>query len=197
MRVEAWTGRYSGKRGSETLSCHTRSVGANSDAPTESRPRHHKMAIFPVSDVITGWILAALTAPIAMPITLERDIPRRRFLARVTGLLTIEEALEFLRTARGDPEMATWPLIFDARGATTTVTTDEVASIVDATQEVRGTSTIPRGHVAIIADDERLFERFCLYETRLFAMGIRIVRVFRDCDDAERWLEVMHATRYF
>jgi hypothetical protein len=132
-----------------------------------------------------------------MAITLERDIPRRRFLARATGVLTIADAVAFLRTARGDPEIATWPLIFDARGTTTTVTTDEVESVVDATQEVRGTSTIPRGHVAIIADDDRLFERFCLYETRLFAMGIRIMRVFRDCDQAERWLEVMHATRYF
>jgi heme A synthase len=132
-----------------------------------------------------------------MPISLERDIRRHRFLARATGVLTIADALEFLRTARGDPEAATWPLIFDARGATTTLTTDEVASVVDATQEIRGTGTIPRGHVAIVADDDRLFERFCLYETRLFAMGIRIVRVFRDCDEAERWLEVMHVTRYF
>jgi hypothetical protein len=132
-----------------------------------------------------------------MPISLERDIPRRRFLARATGVLTLADALEFLRTARADPETATWPLIFDARGTTTTVTTDEVESVVDATQEIRGASTIPRGHVAIIADDERMFERFCLYETRLFAIGIRILRVFRDCDEAERWLDVMHATRYF
>ena len=132
-----------------------------------------------------------------MPISLERDIPRRRLLARATGVLTIADALEFLRRARGDPEIATWPLIFDARGATTTLTTDEVASAVDATLEIRRTSTIPRGHVAIIADDNQMFERFCLYETRLFAIGIRIVRVFRNSDEAQRWLEVMHATRYF
>jgi hypothetical protein len=154
------------------------------------------MAVSSSADVIPDRILLSACA-IAMPITLERDIPRRRLLAQASGVLTIADALEFLRTARASPEMATWPLIFDARGATTTLTTDEVESVVDATQEVRGTNTIPRGHVAIIADDERLFERFCLYETRLFAMGIRIVRVFRDCDEAERWLEVMHATRYF
>jgi hypothetical protein len=132
-----------------------------------------------------------------MPISLERDMQRQRLLARVSGVLTITEALGFLRTARANPEIATWPLIFDARGATTTLTPDEVESAVDAVKEIRRTSSIPRGHVAIIADDDRMFERFCLYETRLFEIGIRIVRVFRDCDQAERWLEVMHATRHF
>jgi hypothetical protein len=132
-----------------------------------------------------------------MPITLERDIPRRRLLARVTGVLTIAEALDFLRSARANPGFETWPLIVDARGATTTLTPDEVESAVDAVKEIRRTSVIPWGHVAIIADVDRMFERLCLYERRLFEIGIRIVRVFRDCDEAERWLEVMHATRYF
>jgi hypothetical protein len=132
-----------------------------------------------------------------MPITLERDIPRRRLLARVSGVLTIAEALECLRTARANPDIAAWPLIVDARGATSTLTPDEVESAVEVAKEIRRTNVIPGAHVALVADDDRLFECFRLYETRLFAIGIRAVRVFRNCDEAERWLEVMHATRYF
>ena len=132
-----------------------------------------------------------------MPIILERDISRRRLLARVSGVLTIADALAFLRTARANPDIAAWPLIVDARGATSTLTPDEVESAVEAAKEIRRTNIIPGAHVALVADDDRLFDRFCHYEVRLFESGIRVVRVFRDCIEAERWLEVMHATRYF
>ena len=132
-----------------------------------------------------------------MAIVLERDIRQRRLVAQVTGVLTLQDALHFLRTARADPQVETWPLIFDTRGATTSMTTVDVESAIAMVEEIRRTSRIPRGHVAIIADDDLMFERLLLYEARLIEIGICSVRVFRQSNDAERWLEIMHAARYF
>lgn len=132
-----------------------------------------------------------------MPIALERDNHRHRLTARVTGVLTIQEALEFLRTAWADAAVETWPLIFDSRGATTSMTPEEVESAVAVVDQIRRLSRIPRGHVAMIADDDRLYARMLLYETLLIEMGIRSVRAFRQADAAERWLDIMHAARYF
>ena len=54
---------------------------------------------------------------------------------------------------------------------------------------------MPRGHVAIIADDDRLYARMLLYESCLNDIGIRSIRAFRQADAAERWLEIMHVAR--
>ena len=132
-----------------------------------------------------------------MPIALDRDNLRRQLMARVTGVLTIYEALEFLQTARADPAVETWPLIFDTRGATTSMTPEEVEAAVAVVDAIRRTSTISRGHVAIIADDDRLYARMLLYETLLNEIGIRSVRAFRQAAAAERWLDIMQAARSF
>lgn len=134
---------------------------------------------------------------LVVPIALERDQHRRRLVARVTGLLTIHETVVFLRTARADPAIETWPLIFDTRGATTDMTPEDVESAVATVDEIRRRSTIPRGHVAIIADDDLLYARMLLYETLLNEIGIGSVRAFRQPEAAERWLEIMHAAKYF
>ena len=134
---------------------------------------------------------------LVVPIALDRDNLRRQLMARVTGVLTIYETLEFLQTARADPAVETWPLIFDTRGATTTITPEEVEAAVALVDEIRRASTISRGHVAILADDDRLYARMLLYETLLNEIGIRSVRAFRQAAAAERWLDIMHAARYF
>src|SRR5919202_4032096 len=111
-----------------------------------------------------------------MTITLERDTPRRRLLARATGRLTLEEALTFIRTARASPDVETWPLLFDACGATTTITPDDVERLVGEIRNIVNHTVIPRGHVALVADDDVLFERLLLYETRTSEIGVRIIR---------------------
>ena len=50
--------------------------------------------------------------PRLMPITVEQDRRKRRLVARATGILTIEEILHFIRTARANPGIETWPLLF-------------------------------------------------------------------------------------
>jgi hypothetical protein len=54
-----------------------------------------------------------------------------------------------------------------------------------------------RGHVAIVADDEALFQWLLAYETRCAEFGVRVIRAFRQLDEAERWLEIVSAARDF
>jgi hypothetical protein len=132
-----------------------------------------------------------------MSIVLERDVRRRRLVARVTGELTFSDAVTFLRTARAAPDVDTWPLLFDTCGATTSITTEDVERFVAEVDEIRKRSPISRGHVAIVADDDALYDRFLLYETRMSEIGVRIIRVFRQRPDAEHWLEILSAARHF
>ena len=118
-------------------------------------------------------------------------------MARVTGVLTIYEALEFLQRARADPAVETWPLIFDTRGATTSITPEEVDAAVAVVDAIRHSSTICRGHVAIIADDDRLYTRMLLYETLLNEIGIRNVRAFRQSRLRNAGWTSCTAARYF
>jgi hypothetical protein len=52
-----------------------------------------------------------------------------------------------------------------------------------------------RGHVALVADDDALYRWFLLYETECMKIGVRVIRVFRQIEDAERWLEIVSAAR--
>jgi hypothetical protein len=50
-----------------------------------------------------------------------------------------------------------------------------------------------RGHVAFVADDELLYERFHLYETESADIGVGVRRAFRRLEDAGRWLQTIAA----
>ena len=52
-----------------------------------------------------------------------------------------------------------------------------------------------RAHVAVATSDNRLYRWMLLYEARCAEIGVRLVRVFRQCDDAERWLDIVSAAR--
>ncbi len=88
------------------------------------------------------------------------------------------------------------PLVFDARGATTEITEADIAQAVAVVREAAQRSGL-RGHAAIIADDDRLFQRMLFYETRCAEAGVRLIRVFRLSRDAERWLEAVSAARHY
>jgi len=40
-----------------------------------------------------------------------------------------------------------------------------------------------------------LFGRLLEYETRCAALGVRVIRVFRQYEDAERWLVIVSSAR--
>ena len=128
--------------------------------------------------------------PVAIDLCL--DVRRKWLFARAHGSLSIEETITFIRTARAKIERRMWPLLFDARACRTYMTVDDINKAVEAVREAarRGQQ---RGHVAFVADDELLYERFHLYETECADIGVGVRRAFRRLEDAGRWLQTMAA----
>jgi hypothetical protein len=131
---------------------------------------------------------------VIVPIDLQRDDRRRWLVARITGSLSIEDLLQFLQTARASFELQTWPLLVDARGAASLLRPEDVERAVVLVRAAveRGES---RAHVAVVADDDRLFDWMLVYEARCAEAGARVIRTFRNPLDAERWLEILSASR--
>jgi hypothetical protein len=131
-----------------------------------------------------------------VPLAVEYDKTRHWVIVRATGFVTLADILTLIQTARADVEHRMWPMLFDARGATTNATEVEVNTAVLTVQRaVREQG--PRGHVALVADDDRFYDRMLLYEARCAEIGVRVIRAFRDAPDAARWLEIVSAARYF
>ena len=129
-----------------------------------------------------------------MPITLARDEPRRWLRARAAGSLSIDAVTDFLRTARAPLELRMGPLVFDARNCATTMTAKDVEQAVAIVRTVTEQRQ-QRAHVALVADDDTLYRWFLEYETRCAGFGVRVIRAFRQIEDAERWLEIVSAAR--
>jgi len=128
-----------------------------------------------------------------VPIEVIRDERRRWLRARASGILSFDETATFLTTVRDPIEFRMWPLLFDARSCSTDMTgadVDRAVAIVSATARRQR-----RAHVAIAADDDQLFQWLLLYETKVAAAGVPIIRVFRQLPDAERWLDIVSAAR--
>jgi len=132
-----------------------------------------------------------------VPIAVVDHSSRRGWLvATASGSLTLAEILSFIQTTRAAPTRRMAPLFFDARGATTSMTENDVEQVISVVREAVSRDG-PRGHVAIVADDDRVYTLMLLYETRCVDLGIRLIRVFRQVPDAERWLEAVTAARHF
>src|SRR5262249_3763705 len=131
-----------------------------------------------------------------VPLSVFFDQRRRWVLIQGAGTITIDEVVTVIRTARSTVQHQMWPMLVNAHGATTTMTDQDCEAAVDAVRQVidRGEQ---RGHVAIAADDDVLYARLLLYETRCAEIGAQLIRVFRQLPDAERWLEIVSAARYF
>jgi hypothetical protein len=129
-----------------------------------------------------------------MPIDCIRDERRRWLLARASDALSLEDTTTFLRTARARAEDRMWPMLVDARACRTTMTEADVEAAVAIVRAVARRNE-RRAHVAIAADDDALYQWFLLYEAKCADAGVRVIRIFRQLQDAERWLEIVSAAR--
>src|SRR5690349_7301138 len=100
-----------------------------------------------------------------MSIEILEDLQRGWLIARATGSISADEVLQFLKTARAGVERRMMPLLFDATGATTEMTLEDVERAVEVVAEIKRRSGL-RGLVAIAATDQRLYEWLLLYEAR-------------------------------
>jgi hypothetical protein len=120
-----------------------------------------------------------------MPLTWERDDARRLFMGRVIGVLTTEDALAAIPTRSGEYRL--YRMLFDMRGATTSVMGADVRHVVADLGAVISKDG-PRGPVAIVADDPALFGMARMYATICDHAGLDNVQVFNSLDKATRWL---------
>jgi hypothetical protein len=129
-------------------------------------------------------------------VVIERDPQRGWIVVRATGPLRIDEMLQIIRTARATVEKRMVPMLFDAREAQGPISDADVEQAVAAVQAAMKAGGI-RGHVAMVAIDEALYEGLLRYEARCADIGVRVMRVFRHLPDAEEWLEILSAARDF
>ena len=141
-----------------------------------------------------GWLNSYPTRRVSVEVNY--DAVKKWVTVRVGGVLGLDDVLRLIGSARAGVEHRMWPMLFDARAATTTTTEQDVEAAVQAVAEALRSQGL-RGHVALVADDDVLYARMLLYETRCAAAGVRVIRAFRERTDAERWLTIVSAARYF
>ena len=153
--------------------------------------------------IVGALISAVLANPTSLPhhlpemaVVVHADIQKRWIRVRVTGSLSLDDVLGVMKTARADVEHQMWPMLVDARGAANRLTAADIDTIVLAVQASIRTQGM-RGHVGLVADDDALYQQLLRYETRCSEIGVRVIRAFRQLPDAERWLDLLSATRYF
>jgi hypothetical protein len=120
-----------------------------------------------------------------MPIEYVIDRIHQRVLTHADGLVTFQDLNQHLDAEERDRGLEL-PELFDARGATTNLTAEQVRTLV-----YRAASTlrrIPLGPTAIVATDDLVFGMARMYAILTEDSGAR-VEVFRDVESANRWLQ--------
>jgi hypothetical protein len=130
-----------------------------------------------------------------MSVVVKHDQRRRWIVVRIDGVLVLNDVTTLIATARADVEHRMWPMLVDARAATTAMTDEDVEAAVRAVQTAAKQG--PRGHVAIAVTDDVFYARMLLYEARCADVGVRVIRVFRQLADADRWLDIVSAARHY
>lgn len=120
-----------------------------------------------------------------MPIRYEFDHLRGRLITRADGVLTFHDINAHLDVERRKRDLEL-PELFDARSATTDLTTDQVRRLVDrATGMLRVTSL---GATAVVTANPGVYAMARLYASLAEREGIPAA-VFRDLREATRWLD--------
>jgi hypothetical protein len=132
----------------------------------------------------------------SVAIAIERDEKKRWLRAKATGVLTLDELATFIRTARTSAELRMFPMIFNGDDASTDMKDEDVDPVVAIVLQAIATTGM-RAHVAVATRDDRLYRWMMLYEEKCAEKGARFMRVFRQHEEAERWLEIVSDARNF
>ena len=120
-----------------------------------------------------------------MPIRYVIDRIQQRLLTHADGLVTFQDLSQHLDAEERDRGLGL-PELFDARGATTNLTTEQVRTLVQRAADTH--RRIPLGPTAIVATDDLVFGMALMYAILTEDAGAR-VEVFRDVESANRWLQ--------
>jgi hypothetical protein len=119
-----------------------------------------------------------------MPISFHVDHVRRRVVTRASGLVTFSELSEHLDAEEHERALDLKEL-FDARGATTDITPDQVKHLVQ--RAVSSAQRISLGPTAIVTHNDLVFGMARMYS--ILVENVAPVGVFRDLEPAIEWLE--------
>ncbi len=106
-------------------------------------------------------------------------------LTRADGLVTFDEIARHLDIEEAERGLDL-PELFDARGAITNVTADQVRRLVARAHAAA--QRLPLGPTAIVTDDDYFFGMARMYAILAEHVGAP-VEVFRDVEDALDWLD--------
>jgi hypothetical protein len=119
-----------------------------------------------------------------MSISHECDDARRRVVVRIQGIFQPADVLAIMARQRSE-ETWTYGILYDLRGVTGHPTVADLRQmLIEAATLDQGEGR--RGPVALVATEPILYGRLCAYA----ALGrpTLTIEVFRDWDEAERWL---------
>jgi hypothetical protein len=120
-----------------------------------------------------------------MSIRYERDDASRRLLVTMQGVFEMDEVLEAIARQRVE-DTWTYGILYDLRGLIGHPTIAELRQIMSQAAP-RGEREGPRGPVVLLATEPTLYVRLCTYAA-LGRSATKRIEVFRDWDEAERWL---------
>ncbi len=110
----------------------------------------------------------------------------QRMLTHVDGIVTFHDLNHHL-----DEEVRQrgidLPEIFDARGATVDITSDEIRRLVDRAGQIA--KETPFGPTAIVVTDPAAYGMARMFSMRAESVGVDVA-VFRDVGSATRWIEI-------
>ena len=121
-----------------------------------------------------------------MPVRFSVDSASRIVFTRAEGLVTLNDLQEHLRQEDAVENAAGYAEIFDASGATTDLTRDQVRVLV--AQIVSMTRDGPFGPTAIITDNDTFFGMARMLEIICDVQGGPRFGVFRKFEDGLAWL---------
>jgi hypothetical protein len=119
-----------------------------------------------------------------VPLLLERDDVQRRVVVTATGPFPTADVFDFLARQRDDGTW-TYGLLYDVRGMTGHPTIEDLRVIMTLHADSAAEQQ-PRGPLAFLSTDPSLYAIACIGA----ALGgtKRRVELFRDRDEADRWL---------
>jgi hypothetical protein len=123
-----------------------------------------------------------------MPIRYERDDARQRVVVTVHGPFAVADFLAVIERQRGDDAWA-YGMLYDLRGMTGEPAVDDLRQFMSEADR----TTQPRGPIAILATEPAIYGRACTYAA--LTRATLTIEVFRDLDNAERWLTAQAKAR--
>jgi hypothetical protein len=119
-----------------------------------------------------------------MPVRYERDDVRRRVVVTVEGALQTSEMLAAIERQRAE-DTWTYGALFDLRRVAGHPTVAELRDLMSQASVHPMTAGRP-GPIALLANEATLYNRLCTYAA--LTQGKLTLEVFREADEADRWL---------